>query len=54
MEKKWMQINYNESYYSIKKEDALLILELLKIINKRGGFLLEEYESICVLYNKFK
>ena len=47
-------INNNESYYSIKKEDALLILELLKIINKRGGFLLEEYESISVLYNKFK
>lgn len=47
-------INNNESYYSIKKEDALLILELLKIINKRGGFLLEEYESINVLYNKFK
>jgi hypothetical protein len=47
-------INNNESYYSIKKEDALLILELLKIINKRGGFLLEEYESVNVLYNKFK
>jgi hypothetical protein len=36
----------------VKKEDALMILEILKIINKRGGFLLEEYKFINELYFK--
>ena len=35
---------------SIKKEDLTLILNLLIIINKRGGFLLEEYSVVGELY----
>lgn len=35
---------------SIKKEDLTLILNLLIIINKRGGFLLEEYSVVGDLY----
>ena len=35
---------------SIKNEDLTLILNLLIIINKRGGFLLEEYSVVGDLY----
>lgn len=37
---------------SISVEDLSLILNTLIVINKRGGFVLEEYKSIGELYDK--
>jgi CO dehydrogenase/acetyl-CoA synthase alpha subunit len=40
-----------ENTVAIKKDDLTLILNLLIIINKRGGFLLEEFGVVGDLYS---
>lgn len=41
-----------DNLVNITRDDLNLIINLLIIINKRGGFLLEEYISIGELYSK--
>lgn len=47
-------VNENQSNVSLSLDDLKIILNILVVVSKRGGFLLEEYKIVGELFDRLK
>ena len=47
-------VTENQNSVIISKDDLKLILDILVVISKRGGFLIEEYKAVGEVFDRLK
>jgi len=47
-------VSENQNSITLSKDDFLTILNVLVVVSKRGGFLLEEYKVVGELFDRLK
>lgn len=47
-------VSENQNFITLSKDDFQTILNVLVVVSKRGGFLLEEYKVVGELFDRLK